>query len=122
VSIRKRSSRSYQVRVSGFPSQTVPTREAAEKLQLDLKLRRSLGGLYEAPAITLGEAIDSKLARIEATGGVDVRTREFNRRNAKFWEPLRATRVPMLRRAKVEDMVLDRAKEHPRSAKNELGS
>jgi hypothetical protein len=44
MSIRKRGVRSYQVRVSPFPAQTVPTREAAEKLELDLKLRRSLGG------------------------------------------------------------------------------
>jgi hypothetical protein len=120
MSIHKRGARAYQVRVSGFPAQTAPTRESAERIELDLKRRRALGDLYEAPAVTLGEAIDSKLARIEATGGVSIRTREFNRRSAKFWEPLRSTRVVMLRRAKIEDVLLARAKEHPRSAKNEL--
>jgi hypothetical protein len=54
MSIRKRGPRSYQVRVNGFAAQTAPTRETAEKL--DLKRRRALGDLYEAPAITLGEA------------------------------------------------------------------
>jgi hypothetical protein len=48
------------------------------------------------------------------------KTTEFNRRSAKFWTQLRATKVPMLRRAKVEDMILARAQAHPQSAKNEL--
>ena len=120
MSIRKRGLRAYQVRVSGFPAQTAPTRESAQRIELDLKRRRALGELYEAPAVTLGEAIDGKLARIEATGGVSIATRDYNRRSAKFWEPLRSTRVALLRRAKIEDMVLARAKQHPRSAKNEL--
>jgi len=120
VSIRKRAQGSYQVRVSSFPAQTAPTREAAEKIELDLKVRRSLGDLYEARAVTVGEAIDGTLARIEATRGTSAKTTEFNQRSAKFWAPLRATKVPMLRRAKIEDMILSRAKEHPRSAKNEL--
>ena len=106
--------------MSPFPAQTVPTREAATKLELDLKLRRLLGGLYEGSAITLGEAIDGTLARIEATRGISAKTIEFNQRCAKFWEPLRATKVPVLHRAKVEDMILGRAAAHPQSAKNEL--
>ena len=120
MSIRKRGKRSYQVRVSPFPAQTVPTRDAAEKLELDFKLRRSLGDLHEAPAVTLGEAIDGTLARIKATRAPRAKTFEFYERSAKFWTPLRATRVPVLRRAKIEDMILTRAQEHPRSAKNEL--
>ena len=120
MSIRRRGARSYQVRVSPFPAQTAPTRETAEKIELDLKRRRALGGLYEAPAVTLGEAIDVTLVRIEATRAPSEKTREFNRRSAKFWEPLRTTRVPMLRRATVEDAILARAKKHPQSAKNEL--
>jgi hypothetical protein len=120
VSIRKRGSRAYQVRVAPFPAQTVPTRDAAEKLELDLKLRRSLGELYEGQAVCLGEAIDGTLARIEAMRGPRSKTTEFNRRCAKFWEPLRETRVPLLRRARIEDMTVARAQEHPRSAKNEL--
>jgi integrase len=120
VSIRKRGPRSYQVRVAGFGAQTVPTKDGAERLELDLKLRRSLGQAYDTPAITLGEGIDWALARIEATRGTSPRTTEYNRRSARFWSPLRATRMPMLRRAQIEDMVLARAKEHPQSAKNEL--
>ena len=120
MSIRKRGPRSYQVRVSGFPAQTAPTRDAAEKIELDLKRRRALGDLYEAPPITLGEAIDGTLARIDATRGLSEKTRAYNGLSAKFWAPLRDVRVPMLRRAKIEDMILERAKKHPRSAKNEL--
>jgi integrase len=119
VSIRKRD-RSYQVRVAGFPAQSAPTREAAERIELDLKRRRALGDLYEEPSITLGEAIDGALARIEATRAPSAKTREYNRRCAKFWEPLRDERVARLRRARVEDLIHLRAKEHPRSAKNEL--
>lgn len=100
MGIRKRGPRSYQVRVSGFPAQTAPTRGSAERIELDLKRRRALGELYEAPAVTLGEAIDGKLARIEATGGVSVATRKDNRRSARFWEPLRSNGVAVLRRAK----------------------
>ena len=120
MSIRKRGRRSYQVRVSGFPAQTAPTREAAEKIELDVRRRKALGDLYEAPAMTLGEAIDGTLARINATRGVSDKTRAYNSLSAKFWAPLRKTKVPTLRRAKVEDMIFERAKQHPRSAKNEL--
>jgi len=120
MSVRKRGQRSYQVRVAGFPAQTVPTLEAAKKLELDLKVRRSLGGLYEAPAITLGEAIDGTLSRIQATRAISAKTTEFNQRSAKLWTPLRTTKVPMLRRARVEDMIRARAEERPQSAKNEL--
>ena len=120
MSIRKRGARSYQVRVDPFPAQTVPTRAAAEKLELDLKTRRSLGDLYELPPITLGEAIDGTLGRIKATRDTSAKTTEYNERSAKFWKPLRATRIPMLRRATVEDVVQARAALHPQSAKNEL--
>ena len=108
------------VRVSPFPAQTAPTHEAAEKLELDMRRRRSLGDLYEAAPETFGAAIDGTLARGEVTRGTGDRMREFNQRCAKFWTSLRETPVPMLRRVKIEDMVLARAKEHPRSAKNEL--
>jgi integrase len=120
VSIRKRGARSYQVRVSPFPAQTAPTRESAEKIELELRRRRSLGDLHEATPITVGEAIDGTLARIKATRNPSTKTAEFNARSAKFWEPLRATRVPVLRRATIEDMITERARAHPRSAKNEI--
>jgi len=120
VSIRKRGPRAYQVRVAPFPAQTAPTRESAERIELDLRRRRALGALYEAPAVTLGEAIDWTLARVAATRSIGDKTREYNERCAKFWTPLRETRLSALRRSKVEDAVLARAKQHPRSAKNEL--
>jgi hypothetical protein len=105
VSIRKRGPRSYQVRVAPFPAHTAPTLEAAKKLELDLKTRKSLGDLYETQPITLGEAIDGTLARIKATRNPSEKTTIYNERCAKLWEPLRATRVPMLRRGKIEDMI-----------------
>lgn len=83
MSIRKRGPRSYQVRVSGFPAETAPTRETAEKIELDLRRRRALGELYEAPTTTLGEAIDGTLARINATRGVSEKTRAYNALSAK---------------------------------------
>jgi integrase len=120
VSIRQRGPDAFQVRVSPFEAQTVPTRRAAERLELDLKLRRSLGDLYEEPASTLGDEIDGALARIRATRNPRRRTVEFYERSAKIWEPLRDMRIPQLRRAAVEDFITARAAEHSRSAKNEL--
>ena len=54
------------------------------------------------------------------TRDTSAKTTEYNERSAKFWKPLRATRIPMLRRATVEDVVQARAALHPQSAKNEL--
>jgi integrase len=120
MSIRKRGPRSYQVLVAPFPAKTLPTRAAAEKHELDLKLKKSAGNLYEASPVTLGEAIDGTLERIGATRDRRAKTIAYNDQSSKFWEPLRAIRVRDLRRAKIEDMILVRAQAHPRSAKNEL--
>jgi integrase len=120
VSIRKRGARSYQVRVAPFPAQTAPTSDAAKKLELDLLTRKSLGDLYEAKPITVGEAIDGTLARIKAMRNTSEKTTTYNERSAKFWQPIRATYISSLRRATVEDMIQARAEAHPRSAKNEL--
>jgi integrase len=126
LSIRKRGKRSYQVRVYPFPSQNVPTREAAEKLELDLLLRRSMGDLYEEPATTLAEELDAFEERKKAFGGrrgnLRPRSLEFMERCGKAWrrEPLASTTIPMLRRAQIEDAVMRRAAAAPRSAKNEL--
>jgi hypothetical protein len=38
VSVRKRGKRSYQVRVTPFPARTLPTKEAAERYELELLL------------------------------------------------------------------------------------
>ena len=82
--------------------------------------RKSLGDLYETKPITVGEAIDGTLARIKAMRNTSEKTTTYNERSSKFWQPIRGTRVPSLRRATVEDMIQARAEAHPRSAKNEL--
>jgi integrase len=119
VSIRKRGKRAYQVRVAPFV-QTVPTREAAEKLELEFKLRRLGGDIDKVAPTTLGQEIDGFLARLSATGGLRPRSIEFYEHKAKVWRPLRGTRVSALRRAQVEDFINARAALHPRSALDEL--
>ena len=119
MSIRKRGKRSYQVRVALFV-QTVPTREAAEKLELEFKLRRLGGDVEKVAATTLGQEIDGFLSRLKASGGLRPRSIEFYEHMAKVWKPLRATRVSALRRVQVEDFISARAAEHPRSALDEL--
>jgi integrase len=120
VSIRKRGKQAYQVRVEPFPAQTVPTRDAAERLELRLKLRRVNGEASAERPTTLGEEIDGFLERLKATGGLRPRSIEFYEQKAKMWAPLRRTRVSALRRVQVEDFIVARAAEHPRSALDEL--
>lgn len=120
MSIRHRGKRSYQVRVAPFPAQTVPTREAAEKLELDLKLRRVCGDVTVVDGTTLGQEIDGFLERLRVAGGLRPRSIEFYEHKAKVWKPLRGVRVSALRRARVEDFVMERAATHPRSAVDEL--
>jgi hypothetical protein len=72
VSIRKRGSRSYQVGVAPFPAETVPTRDAAERLELDLKLRRLGRAASPERPTTLGDEIDGYLSRLRAAGGLSV--------------------------------------------------
>lgn len=127
MSIRKRGKRSYQVRVRPFPDQTVPTRDAAEALELDLKLRRSLGDLYQEAPATLADEIAAFKERKRAFGGrrgpLRPRSLEFVDRSLSVWlrdTKLARTPVPQLRRAPIEDVAARRAARHPRSAKNEL--
>lgn len=120
MSIRKRGKQAYQVRVHPFPARTVPTRQAAEHLELDLKKQRSMGERYVEKATTLGDEIDAFLSRLRASGGRSPRTIEYYERCAKVWDPFRSKPVPGLRRSAVEDFIVARAVERPRSAKNEL--
>jgi integrase len=106
--------------VAPFPAQTVPTREAAERLELDLKLRRVGGTASPEPPTRLGDEIDGYLGRLQAAGGLRPRSLEFYEHKAKVWKPLRNVRVSALRRAQVEDFIVARAAEHPRSALDEL--
>lgn len=69
---------------------------------------------------TLGQELDAWLARRCALGGIRARTQEFYERSAKVWAPFRAVQVSALRRAPIEDFIVARALEHPRSARNEL--
>jgi integrase len=120
MSIRKRGNRAYQVRVTPFPAQTVPTREAAERLQLNLKLRRVGGGATPERPTTLGVEINGFLDRARAAGGLRPRSIEFYEQKAKVWTSLRSVKVSALRRAQVQDFIVARAAKHPRSAMDEL--
>lgn len=89
MSIRRRGKQAYQVRVAPFPATTVPTRQAAERLELGLKLRRSMGELHVEKDVTLGSEIDGFLNRLRASGGRSPRTIEYNARCATGWAPFR---------------------------------
>lgn len=124
MAIRKRGKGHWQVRVRPFPDMTVPTREAAQTIELDLKLRVKLGHLYREKAVTLGQELDGYLARKAAMGGrrgpLRPKSVAFLQQSAKPWEPLRKVLVPNLRRAMVEDRVAARAAVAPVAAANEL--
>jgi integrase len=120
MSIRKRGRRSYQVRVAPFPAKTLPTRDAAERYELELQLRRAQGDRFVEKPVTLQEEIDSWLARNRAMAGLRSPTVRFNERSAVIWSEFGRIHVSALRRAPVEDFIARRATEHPRSAKNEL--
>jgi integrase len=121
VSIRRKGRKQgYQVRVYPFPALTVPSKQAALKLEAQLILRRSLGDLYEEPATTLGAEIDGLIAWKQAAGSLSDKGLLFLRQSAKQWRPLRERTVSSLRRAEIEDQITARAVLHPRSAKNEL--
>jgi len=120
MSITRRGARSYLVRVEPFPARTLRTKEDAERVELELKRRKALGEHYEAPPITLGDAMDGTLARLRTTGNPSVSWMALNELAAKAWEPLRAHRVSALRRARIEDMTQERAAVRRKSAKVEL--
>jgi integrase len=123
VSIRKWGN-GWQVRVRPFPEISVPTKAAAETVELDLKLRRKLGNLYVEKPTTLGEELERHLQRKETLGGrrgkLRPRSLEFVKQNVAPWKPLCDVPVPNLRRAVVEDHVLARAAAAPVAARNEL--
>jgi len=120
VSITKRGTRSYLVRVDPFAATTLRTKEDAERVELELKRRKALGEHYEAAPITLGEAMDGTLARLRATGNPSASWMALNELAARAWAPLRAHRVSALRRARIEDMTQERAAARRKSAKVEL--
>lgn len=124
MAIRKRGKGHWQVRVRPFPDMTFPTREAAQTVERDLKLRVKLGHLYREKPVTLGQELDGYLARKAAMGGrrgpLRPRSIAFLQQSAKPWQPLRKVLVPNLRRAMVEDHLVARAAVAPVAAANEL--
>ena len=102
----------------------MPTKAAAETVELDLRLRRKLGQLYVEKPTTLGEELDRHLQRKATLGGkrgkLRPRSLEFVKQYVAPWEPLRDVLIPNLRRAAVEDHVLARAASAPVAARNEL--
>ncbi len=108
------------MRVAPFPSKSFPTREAAERYELELLLRRSQGDRFVEPSRTLAEEIDGWLERWKATRKHSPRTLEFNERCSKVWRRFGNVPVSSLRRVPVEDLVADRAAMYPKSAANEL--
>jgi integrase len=124
MAIRKRGKGRWQVRVRPFPEVTVPTKEAAKTVELDLKLRAKLGHLYREKPTTLGDELDGLLRRKQSMGGKHGPLRPAGVRYyedcARPWEPLRRTPVPALRRRQVEDHIAARAAIAPTAARNEL--
>jgi hypothetical protein len=74
------------VRVTPFPAKSLPTREAAERYELELLVRRSQGDHFAEPSRTLGEEIDAWLKRWKATRSQSPRTVQFYERSAMVWE------------------------------------
>ena len=124
MAIRKRGKGRWQVRVRPFSEVVLPTKEAAERVELDLKLRLKLGHLYTEKPTTFGEELDARFERKQAMGGKRGQLRpatvRFYDQNVKPWEPLRGVAMPNLRRALVEDHIAARAKVAPTAARNEL--
>ena len=124
MAIRKRGKGRWQVRVRPFPEVTVPTKEAAETLELDLRLRAKLGHLYREKPTRLGDELDGLLQRKTTMGGKRGQLRpagvRYYQECVRPWEPLRNTPIPALRRRQVEDHVAARASVAPTAARNEL--
>ena len=124
MSIRKRGPRAYQVRVPPFRAQTVPTRAAAVRLELELKTRHAMGVLFEERPNTLGAELDGFLERKKTLGGrrgpLRERGVEWYERSAGGWKTLREVQVAKLSRRVVEDVVVARARVAPKSAGDEL--
>ena len=124
MAIRRRGKGRWQVRVRPFPEITVPTRRAAETVELDLKLRAKLGHMYREKPTKLGDELDGLLQRKMAMGGKRGPLRPAGARYyqdcVRPWEPLRNTPVPALRRRQIEDHIAARAAVAPTAARNEL--
>lgn len=123
MSIRK-TQYGFQVRVTGFPATTLPTRQAAETVELDLKLRRKMGDLFQEKPTTFGEELDRYEDRKVSMGGKKGKLRPntvaFYADSKRGWKALRDVPLDVLRRSQVEDHIVARAKKAPVAARNEL--
>lgn len=116
--------RGWQVRVAPFPQVTLPTKEAAQTVELDLKLRKKMGRLYLEKPTTFGDELFAHRDRKATMGGrrgkLRPATLRFNEQCVAPWAPLFDIPVPNLRRSLVEDHVTARARAAPVAARNEL--
>lgn len=119
MSIRVRGG-SYQVRVQPFADQTFPTRQSAETAELELKLRKKLGRLYQEKPTMLGDEIAGFLERKYTRTQLRAATVAHYEDSARPWHPLRNVPLCHLTRSSVEDHVTRRAKKAPVAARNEL--
>lgn len=123
MSIRERNG-VYQVRVAPFKAVTVALKGDAQQIEIDLKRRKALGHLYQAPATTIGHELDMLVRKKETLGGkrgpLSAHGKEHYRKAAKPWAPLRKLLVPGTKRHHVEAQYLERAAAHPVAAGNEL--
>src|SRR4051794_32144567 len=103
MAIRKRGKGQWQVRVRPFPDMTVPTREAAQTVELDLKLRVKLGHLYREKPVSLGRSSTATShAKLRWAGGEArsdrSRSRSYSSRRGRgnrcerFWSRTSAVR------------------------------
>lgn len=122
MSIRKHG-KGWQVRVRPFPEVTLPTKAAAQTLELDLKLKKRLGHLHQERPTTLGAELTGTIERKQAMGGrrgplrpASVRSLEEAR---KPWAPFFDVPIPNLYRAPLEDHLAARAAVAPVAARNE---
>lgn len=120
MSIRVRKAGSYEVVVRPFQQVTLPTREAAETVELDLRLKKKLGALYQEAPVSFGDALDAHEERKVVMGKPRPATVSFYRDAKRPWVPLRHVLLPSLRRSMVEDHIVTRARVAPVAARNEL--
>lgn len=121
MSIWKRGPKRYLVRVEPYRARTVHgSRADAEKVELELKRKKTMGEHYEAPASLLAAELDGWLERIFATRKLSDRTREWYTRARHGWDGLGHVRVCDLTRTMVEDRTAARAADTAKSAADEL--
>lgn len=120
MAVRSRGS-SHQVRLPREKPRSFPTRAAAELYELNRKLARTLGDLHVEEPITVREMLDGYRHRWQVRKRPAQGTVDRAEASCTFWvRAFGERRVGQLTVAEVEDAIVERAVEHPRSAKVEL--